>query len=42
LRRHTPKIVLLLTKADLLTEAQRGEVLAFVQAQTRGKWDGDP
>ena len=29
--------MLLLTKADLLTEAQ----LAFVQAQTRGKCDGD-
>lgn len=37
LRRHTPKIVLLLTKADLLTESQRGEVLDFVrrQLQTR-------
>ena len=33
LRRHTPKIVLLLTKADLLTEAQRVEVLAFVRQQ---------
>jgi GTP-binding protein EngB required for normal cell division len=40
LRRHTPKIVLLLTKADLLTEAQRAEVLAFVQGQIRAKWDG--
>jgi hypothetical protein len=40
LRRHTPQIVLLLTKANLLKVAQRGEVLAFVQAQMRGKWDG--
>lgn len=32
LRRHTPKIVVLLTKADLLTEPQRAEVLAFVRA----------
>jgi len=38
LRRHTPKIVLLLTKADLLTEAQRAEVLAFVREQCRRKW----
>jgi GTP-binding protein EngB required for normal cell division len=37
LRRHTPKIVLLLTKADLLTEAQRMEVLAFVQQQLECK-----
>jgi GTPase Era involved in 16S rRNA processing len=40
LRRHTPKIVLLLTKADLLTEPQRMEVAAFVVAQLRQKWDG--
>lgn len=33
LRRHTPKIVILLTKADLLTKAQRAEVLAFVKQQ---------
>jgi GTP-binding protein EngB required for normal cell division len=39
LRRHTPKIVLLLTKADLLTEAQRAEVLAFVLEQCRRKWN---
>lgn len=38
LRRHTPKIVLLLTKADLLTEPQRAEVLAFVREQCRRKW----
>jgi GTP-binding protein EngB required for normal cell division len=38
LRRHTPKIVLLLTKADLLTEAQRAEVLSFVTQQLRRKW----
>jgi len=40
LRRHTPKIVLLLTKADLLTEPQRAEVMHFVTAQLCGKWDG--
>ena len=39
LRRHTPKIVLLLTKADLLTEPQRAEVLSFVQNQLRQKWE---
>jgi GTP-binding protein EngB required for normal cell division len=39
LRRHTPKIVLLLTKADLLTEPQRAEVLAFVRQQLRRKWE---
>ena len=32
LQRHTPKIVLLLTKADLLTEAQRAEVLLLRHA----------
>lgn len=43
LRRHTGKIVLLLTKADLLTAAQRQEVRAFVQAQLRRDWpDGLP
>lgn len=41
LRQHTPKIVLLLTKADLLTESQRAEVLEFVRAQLRRKWDAD-
>lgn len=40
LRRHTPSIVLLLTKADLLTEAQRAEVFVFVQSQLRRKWNG--
>ena len=39
LRRHTPKIVLLLTKADLLTGPQRAEVLSFVQNQLRQKWE---
>ncbi|HTX21653.1 MAG TPA: dynamin family protein [Candidatus Aquilonibacter sp.] len=39
LRRHTPKIILLLTKADLLTEPQRAEVLAFVRKQLREKWE---
>ena len=38
LRRHTPRIVLLLTKADLLTEPQRAEVLAFVREQCSRKW----
>jgi len=41
LRRHTPKIVLLLTKADLLTEAQRNEVLDFVRRQLRQKQNAD-
>ncbi len=41
LRRHTPKIVVLLTKADLLSEGQRAEVLAFVKNQLRRKWEGD-
>ena len=36
---HTPEIVLLLTKADLLTEAQRAEVLSFVRQQLRRKWE---
>jgi GTP-binding protein EngB required for normal cell division len=38
IRRYTPKIALLLTKADLLNEAQRAEVLAFVSAQLRREW----
>jgi len=38
LRSHTPKIVILLTKADLLTPPQRVEVLSFVQRQLRSKW----
>lgn len=37
LRRHTPKVVVPLTKADLLTEAQRAEVLAFLKQQLRRK-----
>jgi len=41
LRRHTPKIVVLLTKADLLTEPQRAEVLAFVREQCRRKWPAE-
>ena len=41
LRRHTPRITLLLTKADLLTEAQRAEVLAFVREQCRRRWNTD-
>jgi GTP-binding protein EngB required for normal cell division len=38
LRRHTPKIVLLLTKADLLSESQRAEVMDFVRKQLLLKW----
>jgi GTP-binding protein EngB required for normal cell division len=41
LRRHTPKIVLLLTKADLLTEPQRAEVLTFICEQCRRKWQAE-
>ena len=41
LRRHTPKIGLLLTKADLLTEAQRAEVRDFVTTQLRQTWNGE-
>ena len=41
LRQHTPKIVLLLTKADLLNEAQRGEVMDFVRQQLLQKWKGE-
>ncbi|MGA3284074.1 MAG: dynamin family protein [Verrucomicrobiota bacterium] len=41
LRRHTPKTVLLLTKADLLNETQRAEVLAFVREQCRRKWNAE-
>ena len=37
LHQHTPKIVLLLTKADLLTEAQRAEVRRFVSKQLQAK-----
>ncbi len=38
LRRHTPRIVLLLTKADLLTDAQRAEVAEFVRRESRRRW----
>ena len=41
LRRHTPRIVLLLTKADLLTEAQRAEVLEFVRHESRRRWQAE-
>ena len=41
LRRYTPKITLLLTKADLLTEAQRAEVLSFVRQQLCQKWEAE-
>jgi GTP-binding protein EngB required for normal cell division len=40
LHRHAPKIVLLLTKADLLTEAQRDEVRDFVAARLQPKRNG--
>lgn len=42
LRRQTPQIVLLLTKADLLTEAQREEVRTFVSRQLRQRWGHAP
>jgi GTP-binding protein EngB required for normal cell division len=42
LRRHTPRIDLLLTKADLLDEAQRGEVLDFVRRELRRRWGAEP
>lgn len=42
LRRHTPRIALLLTKADLLTESQRAEVRAFVTGQLRQRWNHAP
>jgi GTP-binding protein EngB required for normal cell division len=38
LRRHTPRIVLLLTKADLLTGPQREEVAEFVRRESRRRW----
>jgi GTP-binding protein EngB required for normal cell division len=38
LRRHTPKIVLLLTKADLLTDSQREEVRQFLRQQMQRQW----
>ena len=41
LHRHTPKIVVLLTKADLLNETQRAEVLSFVREQCRRKWKAE-
>ncbi len=43
LRTHTPRIVLLLTKADLLNEAQQGEVLTFVREELRRRgWEDVP
>lgn len=39
LRRNTPRVILLLTKADLLDEEQRAEVLAFVRQQIFKKWE---
>lgn len=40
LHRHTPTIALLLTKADLLTKAEREEVRAFVDRQLPGRGGG--
>jgi len=42
LRRQTPRVVLLLTKADLLTAAQRAEVLEFVRGQLQARHHPDP
>ncbi len=41
LRHHTPKIALLLTKADLLTESQRTEVRDFLRRQLAERWGND-
>jgi hypothetical protein len=41
LRRHTPKIVVLLTKADLLDEPQRAEVITFVREQCKRRWNAE-
>lgn len=41
LRRHTPQIVVLLTKADLLAEPQRAEVLQFVHRQLLRRWTAE-
>ena len=38
LRNHTPRIAILLTKADLLTDAQRAEVRQFVLHELRRHW----
>jgi GTP-binding protein EngB required for normal cell division len=38
LRRHTPRIALLLTKADLLTESQRTEVRDFLRRELTERW----
>ena len=37
LRRHTPQIVVVLTKADLLSAAQRDEVSTFIHAELRSQ-----
>lgn len=42
LQRHTPKIILLLTKADLLSGLQREEVRAFVREQLKTKCETEP
>jgi len=43
LRRHTPKIALLLTKADLLTDSQRSEVRDFLRQRLAERWgNGGP
>ena len=42
LRQYTPRVVLLLTKADLLDAAQRAEVRRFVSTQLRRRWNDEP
>jgi GTP-binding protein EngB required for normal cell division len=41
LRRNTPRVVLLLTKADLLSDAQLLEVASFVRRQVSKRWKED-
>lgn len=40
LKRYTPRIVLLLTKVDILEERERGDVQDFVQSQMARSWNG--
>jgi GTP-binding protein EngB required for normal cell division len=39
LRSYTPRIVILLTKADLVSKGEREEIVAFVQSQLRKEFD---
>lgn len=39
-RRYTPKVAVILTKADLVSEAERQQVLCFVEGQLNKHWDG--